>query len=236
MGSMSILRLALIPALCWCAAAQNPPAPAADANRELEEILFKSQQAAALGDHVTAINLMENALQKVQKNPALKDRESDVLGRLGKEFMDSGRPAEAIRTYQVLLGELGDDCRAGSPRIDRCAEPQYWMGTAQMQKGDFPGAVVTLRQAVASFADLVKGASTDLYRMAKLKAQSDAQSLLAAALFRTGKKADAIAMFERAVQQFSIVENNPATPETIRSSAQTSKKDAQTSLDLLKKN
>jgi tetratricopeptide (TPR) repeat protein len=232
---MSIRRLALLPVLYCCAAAQNPPQPSA-AGRELEEFLFKSQQAAAVGDHTTAINLMESALQKVQKDPALKDRESDVLGRLGKAYMDGGRPAEAVRTYQVLFTALGDDCRPGSPGLDRCAEPQYWMGTAQMQKGDFAAAVITLHQATASFAGLVKGASTDLYRMGKLKSQADAQSLLAAALFRTGKKADAIATFERAIEQFSIVEKNPATPETIRASAQVSRKDAQASLDLLKKN
>jgi tetratricopeptide (TPR) repeat protein len=197
---------------------------------------MKSKQAAARGDHATAIRLIESALEEVQRDPALRDRENDVLGRLGKEYLDGGRPADAIRTYQVLLRELGDDCRPGSPRIDQCAEPQYWLGTAQMQKGDFAAAVTTLRQSAASFAVLVKGASTDFYRMAQLKGQADSQSLLAAALFRTGKKADAIMMFERAIEQFSIVEKNPATPDGVRTAAQTSKRDAQTSLDLLKKN
>jgi tetratricopeptide (TPR) repeat protein len=232
---MSLRRVAVIPFLCWCAAAQ-PPAQAPAAAGELDEILTKSQQAAAMNDHATAINLVETALGKVQKDPALKDRESEVLSRLGKEYLDGGRSAEAIRTYRLLLTGLGDDCRPGSPRIDACAEPQYWLGTAHMQKGDFAAAVAVLRQSAASYGDLVKGASTDLYRMAKLKSQADAQSLLAAALFRTGKKADAIAMFERAIDQFSVVVKSPATPEPIRVPAEASRKDAQTSLDLIKKN
>jgi tetratricopeptide (TPR) repeat protein len=232
---MSLRRLAFIPFFCWCAAAQPAAQPLA-ASRELDEILTKSQQAAAMNDHAIAINLMETALGKVQKDPALKDRETEVLGRLGKEYLDGGRPAEAIRTYQLLLAGLGDDCHTGSPRLDACAEPQYWLGTAHMQKGDFAAAVPVLRQSAANYGDLVKGASTDLYRMAKLKSQSDVQSLLAAALFRTGKKTDAIAMFERAIDQFSVVVENPATPDPIRTSAETSRKDAQTSLDLIKKN
>jgi tetratricopeptide (TPR) repeat protein len=228
-------RVGLVSLLCWCAVGQNVAPPPAAA-QEVGEILVKSKQAAALGDHATAIRLMETALQKVQKDPALKDRENEVLGRLGKEYVDGGQAALAIQTYQLLLRELGDDCRPGSPRIDQCAEPEYWLGTAQMQKGDFTTAVTTLQQSAASFAALVSGASTDFYRMANLKGQADSQSLLGAALFRTGKKADAITMFERAIEQFLIVEKNPATPDGVRTAAETSKKDAQTSLDLLKKN
>jgi hypothetical protein len=96
MGNLSLRRLVVIPIrACWGGAAQNAPQPSA-ADRELEEVLMKWSPAAAPGDHATAINLMESALQKVQKDPALKDRETDLLSRLGKARMDGGRPAAAM--------------------------------------------------------------------------------------------------------------------------------------------
>ncbi|HTS66480.1 MAG TPA: tetratricopeptide repeat protein [Candidatus Acidoferrales bacterium] len=217
--------------LCGVVCAQD-----ASKDRELDDILMKAAQSEAAGDKSATVNLLETALQKTQKNLALKDREPEVLAKLGKAYVALQRPAEAVRTYQLLLDTLKQDCGPASPRMDRCAEAQYGMGTAEMYKGDFAAAATILRQAIASYSVLVKGSVTDEFRMARLKQQADAQSLLAAALFRTGKKPEAIAAFERALQQLGLVEKNPASGDTLREAARTSARDAQASLDLLRKN
>jgi len=234
MGGMKTSR-ALVSLLlsAWVVWGQAAPSPK---DREIEDLLTKAGQAAAAGNKAAAVGLLEGALQKVQKDPSLKEREPDVLSRLGKAYVDAQRPADAVRTYQILIEELKADCKAGGARVDRCAEGQYGLGTAQMYQGDFAGAAVTLQRAIASFAVLVKGSYTEDYRMARLKQQGDARALLAAALFRTGNKPEAIAAFERAIQEFAAVEKNAKSGETLRSAARTSMKDAQTSLDLLKKN
>jgi tetratricopeptide (TPR) repeat protein len=205
------------------------------ADRELDGIFSKATAAGTAGDKLGAINLLESALQKVQKDPLLKPRENDVLSRLGKAYVDAQRPADGVRAYQILLENLKEECRPGSAGLDRCADAQYGMGTAQMYKGDFAGATTTLRAAMANYAALTKAGYTGDYRLNKLKLHADAQALLAAALFRTGKKPEAISTFERAIQEFSSVAGDANAPEALRSSARASMKDAQTSLDLLKK-
>ncbi|HXK02533.1 MAG TPA: tetratricopeptide repeat protein [Verrucomicrobiae bacterium] len=229
---MTICRPALVLLVAGGAAwAQNAPK-----DREIQEILMKSSQASAAGDKATVVTLLETALQKVQKDPGLKEDEPEVLARLGKAYVDAQRYPDAVRTYQVLMESIKQDCLPGSPRVDRCADGQYGLGTAQMYKGDFAGAATTLRQAIAGYAVLVKGSVAEDFRMARLKQQADAQALLAAALFRTGKKPEAIAAFERAIQQFGTVEKSPASSDALRTAARASTKDAQTSLDLLRKN
>jgi tetratricopeptide (TPR) repeat protein len=216
-----------------CAAAFPQGTPNA---REIDDLLMKAGQTEAAGDKTATLSLLETALQKVQKDPALKEREPDVLAKLGKAYVAVQRPADAARTYRLLLDVLNQDCGPASPRLDRCAEAQYGLGTAQMYEGDFAGAAGTLRLAIDSYSAMVKGSYTEDFRMARLKQQADAQSLLAAALFRTGKKPEAMAAFERAIQQFGAVEKNPASGDTLRAAARTSAKDAQTSLDLLRRN
>ena len=243
---MRIGRLALFPILAFLSAhaqdAPPPPQPPASAtaaqpviDHELDDLLAKATQATAAGDKLSALRFLESALQRVQKVSAPKERETDVLGRLGKAYLEVQRPADALRTYRILLEEMKADCGLAA-MADRCADAQYGMASAQMYAGDFKSAVPILRRAVANYALVVKGGYAEDYRMNKLKQQADAQSLLAAALFRTGNKADGIAAFERAIQQFSEVLKNASTPANLRASAESSLKDAQTSLDLLKKN
>jgi len=231
---MTIGRLTLPFLLALLAASAQPQQPAPE--RELDDLITKSTAYGAAGDKQRAITLMEAALQKLQKDPSLKGRESDVLNRLGKAYVEGQRYPEGVRTYQILLEVLKPLCAPGGGGADQCADAQYALGSAQMYKGDFPGAAATLRLSIANYAVVIKGGYVESYRMGKLKLQADAQALLAAALFRSGKKAEAIAAFERAIQQFGTVARNENTPEALRTSAQASMKDAQTSLDLLRKN
>ena len=234
LGSMTIGRLTLPFLLALLAASAQPQQPAPE--RELDDLIAKSTAYGAAGDKQRAITLMEAALQKLQKDPSLKGRESDVLNRLAKAYVEGQRYPEGVRTYQILLEVLKPLCAPGGGGADQCADAQYALGSAQMYKGDFPGAAATLRLSIANYAVVIKGGYVESYRMGKLKLQADAQALLAAALFRSGKKAEAIAAFERAIQQFGTVARNENTPEALRTSAQASMKDAQTSLDLLRKN
>jgi tetratricopeptide (TPR) repeat protein len=233
---MTIGRLTLTCFLVVLTAGAQGPPQRPGSEKELDDIINKSTALGAAGDKAAAISGMESALQKVQKDPSLKGREQDVLNRLAKAYLDGKRTAESVRTYQVLLEAMKQECAPGSTGVDRCADAQYGLGTAQMYKGDFQGAANVLKLAIANYATVVKGGFVEEFRMTKLKLQGDAQALLAAALFRTGKKAEAIAAFELAIQQFGTVTRNASSPEALRGTAQASMRDAQTSLDLLRRN
>src|SRR5215471_10856946 len=232
---MSYGRLALLTLVAFASlSAQNGPPPK---SREIDDLLTKAGQSGAAGDKTAAVGILEIALQKIQKDADLKSRETDVLNRLGRAYLDAQRPADAVRTYRVMLDGMKSECSAESiSSAERCAEAQYNMGTAQMYNGQFAAAVVTLNHAVANFALCIKTSGSPEYRASRLKQQADAENLMAAGLFRSGKKDEGIAAFEHAIQDFATVMKDPAAPPGLRDSAAASMKDAQTSLDLLKKN
>ena len=234
-----ILRYLALAALASAAVpAQDLPAPVAPADlspdNQLSWLLMESDKAKVMGDHAKAIQGYEDALKRVHTEAPLKNREEEVLQRLAAAYIVAQRPKDAVRVSTSVLEIHKEDCKPGAPGVERCADAQYGLGLAMMHAEDFPGAVAQLTASVANFAKVgLEG--DENYRMTKLKQRGDAESLAAAALFRTGKKAAAIVAFRKAIATLSTVANNEKLDQGTRGSAQTSLKDAQASLLILEK-
>jgi len=239
---MILRSLVLAGWLVSMAGAQDAKSAAAAAalkttqEQEIDVLIRKGEAYTTGKDPANAIAILEQAWQKVQKNPAIHEKEAEVLMRLAKAYIDGQRPGDAVRAYQFLLQDIADNCRPGSAFLDRCADAKYGLGTAQMYKGDFEGAVGVLRQAVALYARIVQGSMAENYRMNKVKQQGDATALLAAAMFRTGHKPEAMVAFQQAINMFDAVDKSAQAAPDLKASARNSRKDAETSLDLLRKN
>lgn len=215
--------------------AASAPSQQALLDAQLDTMLRQSDQAQASGNHALAAKGLEDALLKVRSQALLAKREDNVLTRLAGVYMVSQRPAEAVRVYTALLELRKPDCRPGTLALESCADARYGLGTAQMYAGDFKGALDTLTACIANLTSLAALDGPEAYRMIKVKQQADAQSLAAAAWFRTGQKDKAISAFRKAIEQFGIVERNTKIQEDIRKGARDSARDAKASLDLLEK-
>jgi tetratricopeptide (TPR) repeat protein len=181
-----------------------------------------------------AVSAAEEALKKVRGQPALKNREEEVLQRLGTAYQAAQRYPDAVRAFTGLLELRQEDCKPGPSFGERCADAEYGLGTALMYAGDFQAARGHLTVAVAGFSKM--GTDGDEgYRMTKMKHKGDAESLLAAALFRSGDRVKAIEGFRRAIATLRVVESNEKADLAVRGAATNSIRDAEASLGMLEK-
>ena len=214
--------------------AQYPATPILTPDQRLSALITESDHAKVLGDHAAAVKGYEDALKRVYAEPTLKNREEEVLQHLAAGYIAAQRPKDAVRVSTTALGLHQEDCQPGAPGVERCADAQYGLGLAMMHAGNFADAVAQLNAAAANFGK-VPLEGEEIYRMTKLKQRGDAEALAAAALFRAGQKPQAIAAFRKAIATLSLVANNQKIDPGTRGSAQTSLKDAQSSLALLEK-
>jgi len=104
-----------------------------------------------------------------------------------------------------------------------------------MYAGDFSGALALLRDADSNYALAEKVSdNSHEFAMIQLKNQGQAKLLIAVALFRTGKAADAVATVETAVSQLTRVQSDETILIGIRDDAARSIQEAQTILSSLK--
>jgi tetratricopeptide (TPR) repeat protein len=194
-------------------------------------MLNQFDRMKVMGDLAAAVKGYEMALERTRE-PALKQREEEVLQRLSAAYIAVGRPADAVKTSRRILALHAEDCKPGAEWVERCADAQYGLGLAMMHAGDFAGSVAQLTLSTANFGK-VKMDGDESYRMTKLKQRGDAEALLAAALFRSGQKDKAIANFRHAIATLKTVADNAKVDPATRGSATKSMQDAQTSLKLL---
>jgi tetratricopeptide (TPR) repeat protein len=200
----------------------------------LTDMLNKAGEFSAKGNKTGALQVLETALAKTQTDPGLKGRDVDVLRPMGRVLIEAGRPTDAIRTYQTMLNEIKPECGQGKRMWETCADLYYDLGTAQMYANDFAGAAATLRKGIPMYEAMIKAGVAMDYKMAKLKLEANTQSMLGAALFRSGDLAGGIAGYEKAVQQYNTVIGNPKSGEGLQILARQSLGDAQSALKLLK--
>jgi len=223
----------------WCAlaiaaiaSAQEQSISPEQANKQLSVLITKSDQTKVMGDAAAAVKGYEEALARVKSEPALKDREEEVLQHLASGYIAAQRPVDAVRVSRRILEFHEEDCKPGGPWVERCADAQYGLGLAMMHAGEFAGAVTYLTLSAENFGKVP--ADGDLpFRMTKLKQRGDAESLLAAALFRAGQKEKSAAMFRQAIASLKTVANEEKLDPGTRGSARNSLTDAETSLKLL---
>jgi len=125
-------------------------------------------------------------------------------------------------------------CVQGKPLWENCADVLYDLSIAQMYNNDFAGAVATLQKAIPMYEAMIKAGVAMDYKMAKLKLEANCQSMLGAALFRSGDLEAGIAGYEKAVLQYNTVIRNPKSGEGLQILAKQSLGDAQNALNLLK--
>jgi len=219
--------------LAVSAAAQEPaavPPPAPD--QQLSMQLMKYDQAKVMGDLAGAVKGYEDALKQVRNTPSLKNREEEILQRLSGAYIAAQRFPEAVNISRRILALHEADCKPGAEWVERCADAQYGLGLALMHSGDFAGAAELLTASTANFGK-VNMQGDESFRMTKLKQRGDAESMLAAALFRAGQKDKSLVMFRKAIATLKLVSGNEKLDPGIRGSARKSQSDAEGSLKLL---
>ena len=188
-----------------------------------------------MGDYASAIKTFELALQQLRSLPEIRGDEDSLLMRLGRAYVGARRLDEAVRTFALLLSPRMEDCRQGVAAVGYCADAQYYIGFADMQKGNFEAAVPFLTKSMASYARAASESEFIESRMINLKRQAETETMLAAALLQIGRKDRAIDALNHAIAQLSTVAGNGEIQDAIRASARTSLQDAQAALQRVRK-
>jgi tetratricopeptide (TPR) repeat protein len=216
--------------------AQEAPAAQSKTAKEVDSLTEQAGNASSHGDNPGAIKLLESALAKAQRDPSLKadGRDAEIMRAMGQVYSRSKRYPEAVRAFTASTESLKTRCVPGKPLAEQCADTYYDLGTAQMYADDFAGAVVTLRKGIPLYEAMVHGNGRPDYKMAKLKLEANTQSMLAAALFRSGDLPGAISTWEKAIQQYQTVVNTPESGDGLQMLARQSMAQEQQSLKLVK--
>src|SRR5260370_32086654 len=113
----------------WCAlavaaiaSAQEQSISPEEANKRLSQLITKSDQTKVMGDAAAAVKGYEEALARVKSEPALKDREQEVLQHLASRYIAAHQPVHAVRVRQRMLGFLEEDCRHRAPWVEHCPD------------------------------------------------------------------------------------------------------------------
>jgi tetratricopeptide (TPR) repeat protein len=204
------------------------------AEGQLNGVLERGDQARRSGDPAGAIRQFERARDMVRSDKLLAEQQDRVLDRLGGAYLNAGRAPDAVATYTALLELRHSDCRPGSDSPSQCADAKQSLGYSKMLAGDFDGALPVLRDAEARFGAAAKPGDSEEYRNIEVKKQAEVRLLVSAALFRTGKRQEAITITESAIEQLKKVESNESIQQSIRGSAANSLAQAEKQLDLMK--
>jgi tetratricopeptide (TPR) repeat protein len=207
--------------------------PSSGPLKDFNDLMDNAGKISARGDKAGAIKLLQTALAMAQKQPALQDRDLDVYRAMGHVYADAQQYPNAIQSYQTMLGKMQANCVPGKPEAERCPDVYYDLGTAQMFASDFAGAVITLRKAIPMYEAMIQRGTAPDYRLAKLKLEANSNSMLGAALFRSGNLEGGISAYQKAVAQYTNVANNPDSGDGLRMLAKQSLPDAQNALKLL---
>jgi tetratricopeptide (TPR) repeat protein len=200
----------------------------------IDDLMDQASKLSGRGDAAGAVKILEQALAKAQKDPKLKGRDAQVMRGMGHVYATAKRYPDAVRVYKTLLEATKADCVAGNPLAEVCADNYYDLGTAQMYTEDWAGAAASLRKGISIYEVVVRGATLPSYKMAKLKLEANSQSMLAAAMFRAGDLPGAISTWQKAIQQYQTVVNNPDSGDGLRVLARQSMMQEQQSLKLVK--
>ncbi|MDE3167695.1 MAG: hypothetical protein KGN36_17975 [Acidobacteriota bacterium] len=207
-----------------------PQAPSAD--HQLTAQLMDADTKKSSGDMAGALKGYEAALARVRNTPAIANREEEVLQRLSGGYIASNRYQDALTVNRRILALHAEDCKAGAPFHDRCADALYGVSVSHMFLGQFTDAAAELERAVAVLRSM--GDKGDLFvRMTRVKNLGNLESMLGAAQFRAGDKEKAVATLHRAIADLKSVADNTRLDAATRSTARKSMDDAQASVNLL---
>ncbi|MBI3478689.1 MAG: tetratricopeptide repeat protein [Acidobacteria bacterium] len=200
----------------------------------LNTILSNADQALKAGHAGDAVKQYEAAIEMVRKEPLLAEQEQRVLRKVGNGYVQANRPTDAIPIFQKLLESVKEDCASETTSVSTCASAQQDLAVSKMHAGDFEGGLASLRQAETNYSKAEKLSGSHEFAMIQLMDQANARVLIAVALFRLGKTADAVTTAEGAIPQLNRVKDDSDINVGIRESAASSANNAQTILAQLK--
>jgi tetratricopeptide (TPR) repeat protein len=200
----------------------------------LNSTLSDADQALKAGRAADAVKQYEAAMEMVHKEPLLAEQEQRVLGKAGNGYLQAHRPTDAMAIYQKLLEILKKECASETTSVSTCAGAQQQLAVSKMQAGDFEGGLASLRQAEANYSKAENLGGTHEFAMIQVMEQANARVLIAVALSRLGKSAEAASTTEEAISQLNRVKDDSEILVGIRESAASSAKNAQTILAQLK--
>lgn len=202
---------------------------------QLNGVISQGDQALRSGSASSAIKQYESALDLVQKQPLLAERENWVLHKLAGAYIQGNRAKDAIPIYSKLLDAEKWACESESAAISNCADAQYGLGLAKAHAGDFTGALASLQEADANYAKAEKlSGESHEFAMIQVKDQAQTKLWMAVAFSQLGKIPDAVAVVEAAIPQLARVQSDVSILVGIRDDAARSIRDAQTLLTRLK--
>jgi tetratricopeptide (TPR) repeat protein len=209
---------------------------------QLNGIVSKGDEFLRNGNPADAIKEYRSALELIQKQPLLAEREERVEKKLAVGYLQANQPGDAIPIYEKLLDARKQDCGATSQNPEGCADAELVLGNAKMSAGDFSGALRLLKDAESSYERAEKNyqqaeklrSYEHEFAMIQVKGQAESKALIAVALFMTGKSAEAVTTLEEAISQFTHVRSDETINIGIRDDAARSLKEAQAILFKLK--
>jgi tetratricopeptide (TPR) repeat protein len=202
---------------------------------QLNGIVSQGDQLLRSGNAPDAVKQYQIAVDLVQKQPLLAEREYWVLKKLARGYIHANQANDAIPIYARLLDARKPDCESESAAVSNCADAQYELGVAKMHGNDFSGALTLLQEADSKYAKAEK-LSSDSHEFAMIqhKSQGETKLMIAVALARTGRTPDALKTFEAAISELTRVQSDATITVGIRDDAAGSLQQAQTILARLK--
>jgi tetratricopeptide (TPR) repeat protein len=202
---------------------------------QLDGIVTQGDQLLRSGNAPDAVKQYQIAVDLVQKQPLLAEREYWVLKKLAGGYIQANRTSDAIPIYARLLDARKPDCESELAAVSNCADAQYELGVAKMRGDDFSGALALLQEADSKYVKAEKF-STDSHEFAMIQHKSQGQTklMIAVALARTGKAPEALKTVEEAISELSRVQSDETITIGIRDDAARSLQQAQTILSRLK--
>jgi len=202
---------------------------------QLNRIVSQGDQLLRSGNAPDAVKQYQIAVDLVQKQPLLAEREYWVLKKLAGGYIQANRANDAIPIYEKLVDAKKRDCGSESASVSNCADAQYDLGVAKMRGGDFSGALSLLQEADSKYAKAERFSSdSHEFAMIQHKNQGQIKLLIAVAQFQTGKTPEALKTVEAAISELTRVQSDETLLVGIRDDAARSLQQAQTILARLK--
>lgn len=201
---------------------------------KLNTILSAADHALKAGKTDDALREYGTALDMVHKQPLLAEQEQRVLRRVGNAYLHANLSADAVAVFLRLLETEAKDCESQTTAVSSCADAQQSLAIAKIGADDINGGLVNLQEAEANYARAQKFSNSHEFTMVQIMEQGRTKVLIAVALFRLGKTADAVSSAEGAISQLIRVKEDSSITVGIRDSATNSIEEARTLLSRFK--
>ena len=186
---------------------------------KLDDLLGQAERARKTRDFAAEVVACEKARDLVHSETLLAEQQNRVLWKLAGAYLDAKKPIDAITTYETVLELRRPQCDPQTGLVSDCAEVEQMIGLAKMQSGDFAGSLDDLDHAIDNYGIAASHAQFEMVKIVAAKDQAQTRLLRAVALFRTGRRDQAISENEEALNQLKQIESDANIQAPIRDDA-----------------